>query len=74
MPFLGPIALIDHPEEDIQVVEMDLAILEEAEDNYRVRADIASDDWHYHYRRTDGEGGGGGVENEDNKEEPISAR
>ena len=57
MPFLGPIALIDHHEEDIRVVEMDLAILEEAEDNYRVRADIASKDWHYRYRRTDRAGG-----------------
>ena len=32
------------------VVELDMEILEEAERNYKVREDMARDDWHYTYR------------------------
>ena len=34
------------------VVDVDMQILEDAEDNYKVRSDIARDDWHYDYRHS----------------------
>jgi hypothetical protein len=33
------------------VVDLDLSILDVAEENYKVREDLARDDWHYDYRR-----------------------
>jgi len=38
------------------VVDLDMKIVEDAEENYRVRADLARSDWHYGYERnaTDG--------------------
>lgn len=34
------------------VVDVDMQILEDAEDNYQVRADLARSDWHYEYRHS----------------------
>ena len=34
------------------VVDIDMQILEDAEDNYKVRSDIASQGWHYDYRHS----------------------
>ncbi len=34
----------------MSIVDLDMEILREAEDNYKVREDLASDDWHYDYR------------------------
>ena len=34
----------------MSVVDLDLTILDEAEANYKVRADLAKHDWHYDYR------------------------
>jgi hypothetical protein len=31
-------------------VDVDMSIIEDAEANYQVRADLASHDWHYDYR------------------------
>ncbi len=36
--------------EGMSVVEVDMAIVEEAEENYKVRADINGEGWHYSYR------------------------
>lgn len=33
-------------------VDLDLEILKIAEANYKIREDIARDDWHYDYRHT----------------------
>lgn len=33
-------------------VEADLAIVEDAEENYKVRADMKSEGWHYEYTLT----------------------
>lgn len=52
MPFVGPVegSFKDGEEaEAMRVVEMDMEILNEAEDNYKVREDLARDDWHYGY-------------------------
>jgi hypothetical protein len=35
------------------VVDLDLGVLDIAEDNYKVRADLARDDWHYGYSHDD---------------------
>lgn len=34
----------------MSVVDLDMQILEDAEQNYKVRADLASEGWHYDYR------------------------
>jgi len=39
-------------EEGIAVADVDMQILEDAEENYQVRADLARLDWHYDYRHT----------------------
>ena len=39
-------------EEGILVVEMDMGLLDVAEDNYKVRGDLQKEDWHYVYRHS----------------------
>lgn len=34
----------------MSIVDLDLTILEDAEQNYQVRSDLARHDWHYDYR------------------------
>jgi len=34
----------------MSIVDLDMEILEQAEENYKVRADLARHDWHYDYR------------------------
>ena len=36
--------------EGMSIVEVDMAVVEEAEKNYKVRADINGEAWHYSYR------------------------
>lgn len=36
--------------EGMAVADLDMQILEHAEENYQVRADLARSDWHYEYR------------------------
>ena len=52
MPFLGPLVRMGSSAEGMSVVDVDMGILEEAEENYQVRADLARDDWHYDYRHS----------------------
>ncbi|KAI9749042.1 MAG: hypothetical protein M4579_007026 [Chaenotheca gracillima] len=49
-PFVGAMGRMGNSEEGMSVVDLDMAILDEAEDNYKVRADLAREDWHYDYR------------------------
>ena len=51
MPFIGPLGRMASSEEGMSIVDLDMTILDEAEDNYKVRADLAREDWHYFYRR-----------------------
>lgn len=51
VPFIGPITRLGSSSEGMSVVDLDLGILDIAEENYMVRADIARHDWHYDYRR-----------------------
>jgi predicted amidohydrolase len=42
-------------EEGLSVSEVDMQILEDAEENYRVREDMGREEWHYKYTLTRGE-------------------
>ncbi len=50
VPFIGPLTRMGSCAEGMSVIDLDMAILEDAEDNYKIRADLASPDWHYDYR------------------------
>jgi predicted amidohydrolase len=50
MPFVGTVkGSFDGPEEGMRIVEVDMEILEIAERNYKIRGDLAKEDWHYGY-------------------------
>ncbi|KAJ6107795.1 hypothetical protein N7523_009118 [Penicillium sp. IBT 18751x] len=51
MPFLGRIERFMDAKEGMKIVELDMDILEEAEDVYKIREDMATSDWHYGYRK-----------------------
>ncbi|KAH8684597.1 carbon-nitrogen hydrolase [Tricladium varicosporioides] len=48
VPFKGALGKLGD-EEGMSVVEVDMEILEHAEDNYKVRADMGREGWHYRY-------------------------
>jgi hypothetical protein len=52
VPFVGPLAKLGGCAEGMSVVDIDMQILEDAEENYQVRSDIASSGWHYDYRHS----------------------
>ena len=50
MPLVGAVKdSFQTCEEGIRIVEVDMEILEVAERNYKVREDLAKEDWHYGY-------------------------
>jgi predicted amidohydrolase len=51
LPVVGPIAKMG-TEEGFMVADLDMAVIEAAERNYRVRQDLKKEDWHYVYRHT----------------------
>jgi predicted amidohydrolase len=53
VPFVGPLTRLGSAAEGMSVVDLDMQILEDAEENYQVRADLARDDWHYDYRHSE---------------------
>lgn len=61
-PFIGALTRLGSCAEGMSVVDLDMQILEDAEANYKVRADLTSEDWHYDYRhrRLAREGGDSG--------------
>ena len=54
VPFVGELGdeTKNSSEEGMSIVELDMEILEEAEKQYKVREDIAREDWHYVYRHS----------------------
>ena len=60
LPFVGGLGdeTKDTNKEGMSVVDVDMELVEEAEKNYKVRADIEGKGWHYSYRHQ----GGGKVE------------
>ncbi|KAL8842981.1 MAG: hypothetical protein Q9205_003665 [Flavoplaca limonia] len=53
VPFLGALGdeTKDSSEEGMSIVDLDMRHVEEAEANYKVRADMAREDWHYVHPR-----------------------
>lgn len=51
VPFAGALTKMSTGE-SMSVVDIDMQILEDAEANYQVRADLSKDDWHYDYRHS----------------------
>jgi hypothetical protein len=43
-------------EEGVLVADMDFGLLSVAEENYKVRMDLAKEGWYYSYRHGDGKG------------------
>jgi predicted amidohydrolase len=52
MPYAGAVARLGSHAEGMAVADIDMQILEYAEENYQVRTDLASSDWHYTYRHS----------------------
>ena len=52
LPFVGALGdeTKDTNKEGMSVVDVDMELVEEAEKNYKVRADIEGEGWHYTYR------------------------
>lgn len=50
VPFVGALSKLGGGAEGMCVVDIDMGVLEDAEANYQIRADLAKDDWHYDYR------------------------
>ena len=50
VPWAGPLVRLGSHAEGMAVVDLDMQILEDAEQNYQVRSDLARSDWHYMYR------------------------
>lgn len=57
VPFKGALGKLGE-EEGMSVVDVDMQILEDAEDNYKVRADMGGENWHYEYSLRSGAGEG----------------
>ncbi|KAJ5575566.1 hypothetical protein N7535_002492 [Penicillium sp. DV-2018c] len=51
LPVVGPVAKMGN-EEGFVVADLDMAVVEAAERNYKVREDLKKEDWHYVYRHT----------------------
>ncbi|KAJ5146507.1 uncharacterized protein N7515_001071 [Penicillium bovifimosum] len=51
LPVVGPVAKMG-TEEGFIVADLDMAVVEAAERNYKVREDLKKEDWHYVYRHT----------------------
>lgn len=58
MPIQGSLGRIDTAEEKMLVADIDLRVLQLAEDKYKVREDMGSSGWHYDYTLTREEGAG----------------
>ena len=54
MPFVGALGDLtkDSAEEGMSIVDVDMETIGQAEAQYKVREDMARDDWHYTYRHT----------------------
>lgn len=52
VPYAGPLTRLGSCAEGMAVVDVDMQIVEDAEENYQVRADLAKSDWHYEYRHS----------------------
>ncbi|CAK4030514.1 carbon-nitrogen hydrolase [Lecanosticta acicola] len=53
VPYAGALTRLGSSAEGMAMVDVDMQIVEDAEENYQVRADLARSDWHYEYRHTE---------------------
>lgn len=53
VPFIGPLGKLED-EEGMIVTDLDMQIMDDAEENYKVRGDLARSNWHYIYRHSHG--------------------
>ena len=53
VPFLGALEgeTNESATEGMSIVKLDMNVLEEAEKQYKVREDLAREDWHYGYEK-----------------------
>jgi len=49
LPFIGPVKSMG-AEDGYLLADLDMNVLDVAEDNYKVRQDIKSEGWYYTYR------------------------
>jgi hypothetical protein len=56
IPFVGALTRLGSCAEGMSVVDVDMQVLEDAEENYKIRADLEREDWHYDYRHKGKEG------------------
>ncbi|THC92450.1 hypothetical protein EYZ11_008092 [Aspergillus tanneri] len=54
IPYAGPLVRLGTSTEGMAVADLDMAVLEDAEANYSIRADLTQEGWHYSYARRDG--------------------
>ena len=52
VPFVGALSKLGGSAEGMAVADIDMQVLEDAEANYQVRADLGSEGWHYDYRHS----------------------
>lgn len=50
VPYAGAISRLGSHAEGMAIADIDMNILEAAEENYQVRTDLARSDWYYTYR------------------------
>ncbi|MCJ1339151.1 hypothetical protein MMC09_004440 [Bachmanniomyces sp. S44760] len=77
VPFVGALGdeTKDSGYESMSVVDLDMQIVEEAEKQYKIREDIAREDWHYFYRHTYNDSGKrDGDDNEEAGGEVVASR
>ncbi|KAI8234811.1 putative nitrilase [Colletotrichum sp. SAR 10_86] len=48
---LGPVGSFTDGEEDMRVIDVDMRVVEIAEQNYQIRKDLKKDNWHYGYNK-----------------------
>lgn len=53
LPLVGDLGKLRN-DEDMSIVDVDMAILADAEANYKIREDLGREGWHYDYRHVKG--------------------
>lgn len=57
IPYAGPLARLGTSSQGMAIADLDMGVLEDAEANYSVRADMAQKNWHYSHTRRQDQGG-----------------
>lgn len=57
IPYAGALARLGTSSEGMAIADLDMGVLEDAEANYSIRADVTRKDWHYSHTRRQEHGG-----------------